>query len=148
MRFRVGDIDVDAYVGPHKRHVVFGAKVRSPVPKGERVPYRVSQEREHEVPSPEIFPADLYTELIATQALEVEEALATAFFDRDTAARGEVLGKAALKQALFTGALDFVAGVLGLHLHHLLVAMPIDEQCFAYRKPGDPYACSMTVNAS
>jgi hypothetical protein len=146
MRFNVGDIEVQAYVGPKKRHVVLSMKVGPKKPKDEKVRTRVSREGEYEIPSPEIFPADLYTELIATQALEIEDAVASAFFNRDTAARDEVLRKAAQKQALFKSALDFVAGALGLRLHHLLVTALIDEQCFAYREKGDPYAFNATVH--
>src|SRR2546428_4300191 len=85
----------------------------------------VTREREYDVPSPEIFPADLYTELVATQVIEVEDALATAFYGRDKAARDEMLRRAEEKQKLFTSALDYTAGVLGLRLHHLLVSTPI-----------------------
>jgi len=146
MRFNFKDIEVCVYVGSKKKHTVLSMKVGPPVATDEKVLTRASREREFEVPSPEIFPADLYTELIASQALEVEDELARAFFDRDKVARDEMLRRAAQKHALFTSALDFAAGVLGLRLHHILVDTPIDEQCFAYRKKGDPYAFTATVH--
>ena len=145
MRFGFGDIGVDAYVGPNKKHTVLRLKVGPPVPMNQEVRNRTSREREFEVPSPEVFPADFYTELIATQQLEIEDELAKTFFAQDTAARDEVLRLVAQKQELFGRALDFVAGVLGLRLHHLLVTTPIDEQCFAYRKKGEPYTFSTRV---
>src|SRR6266536_873561 len=89
MRFNFGDIEVQAYVGPKRKHTVLSMKVGPAVPKDERVRTRASRERAYEVPSPEIFPADLYTELIASRSLEVEDALATAFFDQDKAARDQ-----------------------------------------------------------
>src|SRR5437867_12241183 len=72
MRLSVGEIEVQAYVGPKKRHIVLGMKVGPREPIDEKLRTHVSRERAYEIPSPEIFPADLYTELIATQALEIE----------------------------------------------------------------------------
>ena len=146
MGFHFGAIDVHAYVGPKTRHIVLAMKVGPDKPIDEKLrSSHVTRERGYDVPSPEIFPADLYAELVATQLLEVEDALATAFYDRDDTARKEMLRRAREQKALFTSALDYTAGVLGLRLHHLLVSTPILEQCYAYRRKGEPYAFSIVL---
>lgn len=146
MRFRFGKIDVQAYVGPKTRHLVMAMKVvpQQPIDEKLRSGY-VTRERAYDVPSPEIFPADLYTELVATQLLEVDDALALAFHDRDKVARDEILRRADAKNPSFTSALNYAAGMVGLRLHHLLVSIPILEQCYAYREKGAPYAFSLAV---
>jgi hypothetical protein len=55
----------------------------SPDDKGKNYTTRA---RSFTVPSLEIFSADLYTELVATQWIEVEDALANAFNNKNRAA--------------------------------------------------------------
>ena len=139
LRFTFGTIDVEAYVGPNPRHVIASFKA-SLVPKDAKAQGRVSRAREYESPSPEKFAADFYTELVATEAIEVDDALAEAFHGRDKVARAEMLRRAEKRASSLITALDFMAGVLGLRLHYSLVRTPIMEQRYAYRDRGAPYA--------
>src|SRR5258705_7072247 len=91
----------------------------------------VSVGRAYVVPSPEKFPSDFYTELVALQQVKVKGDLASAFQARDMQARDEILRIAAEHRLLLSLALDCVAGIIGLRLHSLLVAMPITEQLYA-----------------
>jgi hypothetical protein len=145
LRFTFGAIDVEAYVGPNPRHVTASFKA-SLVPKDVKLRGRVSRAREYDLPSPEKFPADLYTKLVATQAIEVDDALAAAFHGRNEAARAEMLRKAEERELSLITALDYVAGILGLRLHSLLVKTPITEQRHAYRDKDAPYAVSWNLH--
>src|SRR5258708_38360165 len=81
MRFDFGGMNVIAHVGSKTRHIVLSMKVGPHEPMDEKLrSSHVTRERGYDVPSPEIFPADLYTDLVATQVIEVEDALATAFY--------------------------------------------------------------------
>jgi hypothetical protein len=146
MRFDLEGVNVLAHVGPKTRHIVLTMKVGHDEPMDEKLRSGyVTRERGYDLPSPEIYPANLYAELVATQAIEVEDTLAAAFYGRDKDARGEMLRKAWARQSRFTSALDYTAGVLGLRLHPLLVSTPILEQCYAYRRNGEPYALSIRL---
>jgi hypothetical protein len=146
LRFTFGAIDVEAYVGPNKRHTILGFKVGPPLPKDPTVRERMSQARGYDWPPPEKFPADLYTELVATEAIEIDDALAAAFHGRDEAARDEMLCIARERESSLITALDYVAGILGLRLHSLLVRTPITEQHYAYRDKDAPYAVSASLH--
>jgi len=145
LRFPFGAIDVEAYVGPNPRHTILGFTVGPPQPKASEVWDRLSRARGYDWPPPEKFPADLYTELVAIEEIQVDDTLAVAFQGRDKAARDEMLRRAAEKEASLTTALDYVAGVLGLCLHSLFVRTPIAEQHYAYRDEGTPYAIGTNV---
>jgi hypothetical protein len=145
LRFSFGTLDVEAYVGPNPRHIIAGFTIGPAKPKDAMVCSRVPQAREYELPSREIFPADLYTELVAKEAIEVDDALAAAFQARDEVARAAMLRKAAERDPLLTAALDYVAGVLGLRLHYRLVSTPITEQRYAYRDKSASYAFSTSL---
>jgi hypothetical protein len=100
----------------------------------------VSRRKAYQVPSPEHFPADFYVEIVASEAIEVDDALAEAFERKEPGARGEVLKKAAARKTSFTTALDFVGGLIGLRFHYLLVRTLIVEQLYAYRAQSESYA--------
>ena len=144
LRFPFGTIDVEAYVGANPRHKIVVLTLGHPPDK--EVPVRASRERGYEVPSPERFPADLYTELVAAESIEVDDALAAAFHARDEAARVEILRRAEVVESSHTAALDYVAGVLGLYVHKFLVSTPITNQSFAYRDKGAPYALRTSIS--
>jgi hypothetical protein len=146
LRFTFGTINVEAYVGPNPRHIIAAFKIGPAEPKDATVRGRVSRAREYELPFPETFPTDFYTELVATEAIEVDDALAAAFHGRDEVARAEMLRRAEEREPLLTTALDYVAGVLGLRLHYVLVRTPITEQRYAYRDKGAPYAFSTRLH--
>jgi len=146
LRFTFGAIDVEAYVGPNPRHIILGFKVGPPQPKAPEVRDRLARARGYDWPPPEKFPADLYTELAATEEIQVDDALAVAFQARDKAARDEMLRRAAEREPSLTTALDYVAGVLGLCLHSLFVRTPIVEQHYAYRAEGAPYAIGTNMS--
>jgi hypothetical protein len=144
LKFAFGIIDVEAYVGPNPRHIIAGFKIGPAEAKDSKVCGRASRAREYELPSPEKFPADLYTELVATESIEVDDALATAFHGHEEAARAEMLRRAEEMDSSLTTALDYVAGVLGLFVHNILVRTPITEQRYAYRERGS-YAISASL---
>jgi hypothetical protein len=145
LRFTFGAIDVEAYVGPNKGHTILGFKVGSPLPKDPTVRERMSQARGYDWPPPEKFPGDLYTELVATEAIEIDDALAATFHGRDEAARAEMPRIARERESSLITALAYVAGILGLRLHSLLVRTPITEQHYAYRDKDAPYAVSASL---
>jgi hypothetical protein len=139
LRFRFGSIDVEAYLGPDPRHAVLTFKLDPPIPKDPKAPPCTSRRRGSEWPPPGEFPADFYTELVATETIEVDDAIAAAFQGRDKAASAEMSRRANEREPLLTAALDYVAGIVGLRLHSLLVTTPVIEQHYAYRDKGVPY---------
>jgi hypothetical protein len=141
-KFSFGEMEVVAILGPHARHIILGMKIGPSAPKDVQSSERITRAREYEIPSPDIFPADVYLELVATQMIDVEEDLAKAFFEKDLKARDRILKIGDEKKQSFKKAIDYVAGILGLRLHCLLVSIPIIEQSYAYRKKGNPYAFS------
>lgn len=145
LTFSLGAIHVGAYVGANPRHIVAAVTIGPAEPKDAKARGRVSPARGYELPSPEKHPADLYTELVATEAIEVDDALAAAFHGRDKAARDEILRRAKERESSLATALHYVGGILGLRLHHLLVRTLITEQHYAYREKGAPYAFSASV---
>jgi hypothetical protein len=143
--FPLGSIEVRAYIGPNPQHIIGTWTVGSPQPQDPAAQKTVYVGREYVVPSPEKFPSDFYTELVAVQQIKVKGDLASAFQSRDMQARAEILRIAEEHRPSFTMALDCVAGILGLRLHSLLVTTPITEQLYAYRDKGSPYAFTMSL---
>ena len=139
-RFILGNIEVLATIGPNMRHLVMALKIYPAYPKDKKPSEHITRERVYEYPSPDIFPSDVYLELVATQMIDVKDDLAKAYFDKDLKARNKILEIAKQGEPAFKKALDYVAGILGLRLHYLLVSIPIIEQLYAYRKKGDPYS--------
>jgi hypothetical protein len=82
---------------------------------------------------------------VATEDIEVDDALAAAFHGRDKAAREEMFHRAAERESSLTSAIDYVAAILGLRSHSQLVRIPITEQRYAYRDKGTPYAVGATM---
>lgn len=140
--FRFDKVSVEAYIGPRAKHIVMTGTIAPPEPIVKTEPRKPTRARGREFPSPELFPADLYVELIASQEAPVEDELAAAFYSKKSEARDKVLGIAENQKVLFNNALDFVAGVIGLRLNHQFIDKPIDSQCFAYRRKGEPYSFS------
>jgi hypothetical protein len=138
-RYCLGAIDVEAYLGPHPRHVFLNLEFEPPQPKDPEAPRHTSRRRAFEMLPPEKFPADFYVELVATEAIEVDDALAAAFQCRDDKASSEISRRAREGRLRLTAALDYVAGVIGLRLHSLLVRTPVVEQHYAYRDGGAQY---------
>jgi len=143
--FPLGSIEVRAYIGPNPQHIIGTWTVGPPQPQDPAAQKTVYVGREYVVPSPEKFPSDFYTELVAVQQIKVKGDLASAFQSRDMQARAEILRIAEEHRPSFTMALDCVAGILGLRLHSLLVTTPITEQLYAYRDKGSPYAYTMSL---
>ena len=143
MRFVLGEIEVKGTIGSGFKHVMLGLKFGPPRPNIEKPDSPPTLRRGYEMPSSELFPADLYVELIASQKIKLEDAVVDGFYAKDEKAQSEVIRRASQLEELFTSALDYAAGILGLRLHHTLVALPIHDQCFAYRGKGDLYACSV-----
>lgn len=119
--------------------------IAPPEPIDKTKPRKPTRARGREFPSPELFPADLYVELIASQEASVEDELAAAFYSKKSEARDKVLRIAEGQKALFDSALDYVAGAVGLRLNYQFINKPIDSQCFAYRRKGEPYAFSFSI---
>lgn len=140
LRFEIEDVVVEAYVGPSYRHLVTVFQVGPECPTDDKGKSYTTRALSFTVPSPEIFPADLYTELVATQWIEVEDSLANAFYNKDTAARTDVLKLAEARINKLGRATEYIAGVIGLRLHRKLVARPISEQSCAYREKSSSYA--------
>jgi hypothetical protein len=136
---------VRAYIGPNPQHIIGTWTVGPSQPQDPAAQKTVYVGREYVVPSPEKFPSDFYTELVAVQQIKVKGDLASAFQSRDMQARAEILRIAEEHRPSFTMALDCVAGILGLRLHSLLVTTPITEQLYAYRDKGSPYAFTMSL---
>jgi hypothetical protein len=145
LRFNFGTMDVEAYMGPNPRHIILRFRVGPSQPKDHKIRKRELKQRGYDLPPSERFPADFYTELVATQAIEIDDALAAAFHGRDQAARSEMLRRAREKESSFISALDYVAGILGLRFNTLLVRTPIIEQRYAYRDNDAPYAVSASL---
>lgn len=138
--FPLSSIAVEVYLGPNPRHIIGTFTVGPRQPQDSNAGESIS--REYFVPSPEKYPADFYTEFVAVSGIEMNDAIAAAFHAQDQGAREEVLRRAEVERPSLTKALDFVAGIIGLRLHYLLVRTPITEQVYAYRDSG-PYALSM-----
>ncbi|WP_411725479.1 hypothetical protein [Methyloglobulus sp.] len=145
LRFNFSAINVEVYVGPNPRHMIASFTIGQEEPKDAKSIDHVSREQEYTTLSPENYPANLYTELVATQFIEVDDALASAFHSRNEVARDKILPKAEEGESSLITALDFVAGVLGLRLHKFLVSTPITEQRYAYRDNGTSYAISASL---
>ncbi len=148
LRFKIEDVVVEAYVGPNCRHLVGSFQVGPERPTDDKGKNYTTRAQSFTVPSPEIFPADLYTELVATEWIEVEDSLANAFYNKDTAARNDVLKLAEARVNKLSSAVECIAGLIGLRLHRKLVARPISEQTCAYREESSSYALrvSMRIN--
>jgi hypothetical protein len=58
LRFPVGAINVEVYVGPNPRHIIAGFKIGSEETKDANDRGLVSRGKEYEQPSRENFPAD------------------------------------------------------------------------------------------
>jgi hypothetical protein len=141
--FPLGSIEVLAYIGRNPRHIIGTFTIgprQSQDPKA-----KDSVSREYIIPSPEKFPADFYVELVAVQAIEVDDALGAAFHSGDMGARQDVLRKADERRPSLTAALDCVAGILGLRLHKILVTTSITEQLYTYRDNSTSYTLSMSL---
>ncbi len=144
-KFVFDKVIVTAYIGPKARHLIMTGSIAPPEPIDKTKPRKPTRARGREFPSPELFPADLYVELIASQEASVEDELAAAFYSKKSEARDKVLRIAEGQKALFDSALDYVAGVVGLRLNYQFINKPIDSQCFAYRRKGEPYAFSFSI---
>ncbi|MGH8605337.1 MAG: hypothetical protein ACREXR_21870, partial [Gammaproteobacteria bacterium] len=141
------DVVVEAYVGPNCRHRVLLSQVGPPHPSSDKGKNYTTRAQSVTVPSPEVFPADLYAELVATQWIEVEDSLATTFYNKDTTARTDVLKLAEARVNKLSSAVNYFAGLIGLRLHRKLVARPLCEQLCAYRA-GTSYAFTAGIKFS
>jgi hypothetical protein len=145
LRFSVGAIEVEAYVGPTPRYSVAVFKIGPAEPKDPAARSRSPRGKEYDLPLRDNYPADIYTELVAKRSIDVDDALAEAFHGRDKAAQAEILRRAKEQESSLISAIDYVAGVLGLRVHSLLVRTPITEQSYAYRDKGAPYALRVAL---
>jgi len=144
--FVIGAIQVRAYLGPNPRHQVPTMQLGPPEPVEPENPEKKSRAKPQDIPPADKFPADFYTELVAIKKIRVDDEIATAFRDRNAAARDEVLERVEQERGSLTKALDFVAGVLGLRYHYLLVRTPIMEYPLAYRGAGASYAFGASLS--
>jgi len=99
-----------------------------------------------QVPSPDIFPSRMYTEIIATTYIEVEDEIALQFENFDQKARDFVLDKAEEVEDIISGHIDYAAGIFGLSFGAELVSTVITEQIFAYRSLSEKYAYRLSNN--
>lgn len=147
-QFTFESIDVKAYIGPHHKHLVMSGTVGPPEPKDDSVPRKPTRARGYQFPRPDLHPADLYVELIASQSASVTDELAEAFYAKKPEARSAVMRIAEEQEALFESALDYAAGMIGLRLNCQFINKPIDTQCFAYRRKGEPYSFSFRFRSN
>ena len=103
--FPLGSIEVRAYIGPNPQHIIGTWTVGPSQPQDPAAQKTVYVGREYVVPSPEKFPSDFYTELVAVQQIKVKGDLASAFQSRDMQARAEILRIAEEHRPSFTMAL-------------------------------------------
>jgi len=70
--FPLGSIEVRAYIGPNPQHIIGTWTVGPSQPQDPAAQKTVYVGREYVVPSPEKFPSDFYTELVAVQQIKVK----------------------------------------------------------------------------
>lgn len=146
MKFILSDIEVNAIVGPELRHSILGLPVGPPMPKDAEINKYITRAKRVEFPSPEVFPADMYLEIIATKRIIIEDDLAESFSKKEKNARGKILKVVENDREKLSKTIDYVAGVIGLQIHKVLVDTPILEQLYAYRENGISYAISTNFN--
>jgi hypothetical protein len=86
-----------------------------------------------QVPPAEFFGADAYLELVAACSVEVDDAVSVAFRERESGAGAVVLKMAEDKREELAGAVDLVAGVIGLRLHRQWLSGDSVERLLAFR---------------
>ena len=68
-KFSLEAIDVVANIGPNLRHIILSYTIGPERPIVAGADSRISRAQGHALPSPEEFPADIYTELVASEPL-------------------------------------------------------------------------------
>lgn len=132
-RFNFGTFDVFIHAGTGLKHPVFTMNLAPPVTQDNEPPKRPSRTKGQQIPKEADFPADYYVEIYAQEWLEVEDALATAFYAGDSAANNTLSGMLNQQKGKFLTAIDFCAGLVGLKLSKLLVFHVIHEQYYIYK---------------
>lgn len=146
IRIEIQDIEVRFYVGSSLRHVVLDHAI-TPVCANEDAEFVDSRQPRIDSQLPRgSFPANCYTEVVATSFIEIPDELANSFDARDPNSRSIVLARAAECRRDLTSAINMVSGYIGLHLQEALVNFPICDQLYAYRSNGNSYAVESTLS--
>jgi hypothetical protein len=128
-----GLFDVYFHAGTGLKHHVFTMKLGPPVPQDKQTEIKPSRSKPQQIPKQADFPADYYVEIFAQRWLEVEDALADAFYAGDLAAQNHLSELLKQQKDEFLTAVDFTAGLFGLKVHKLLVLKVIHEQYYIYK---------------
>jgi hypothetical protein len=129
LQFLVNGIEVRVFVGSEHKHLISVFSESGSNNKSVQI---------H--PTPKIYPADLYTEILALQTLQVEDDIAEAFENRNEKAKEFIGSKAIELHPNLSIATDYIAGLIGLRLHNNLVRKLITEQSYEYCTLSDIYS--------
>ncbi len=140
VRTQLGATRISVGIGAQTSHGIMCFASDPAQPRDSEVAPWESRRPQLQHPPAQVFPADAYVEIVATEKLEVEDGLAQAFENRDPDARTKVFKLSRSREAALRLAIDFAAGVIGLHVHSLLVSNIVTEQVYAYRSENNTYA--------
>jgi hypothetical protein len=129
LQFLVNEIEVRVFVGSEHKHLISVFSESGSNNKSVQI---------H--PAPKIYPADLYTEILALQTIPVEDDVAEAFENRNEKAKEFIDSKAIELHPYLSIATDYIAGLIGLRLHNNLVRKLITEQSYEYCNLSNKYS--------